>query len=400
MTAGSGGRRGTFTISTPCIRKGYSRSGDPACAAEDLYHALHDPTAVLSVVFCSAEYDLATLGRELAQRFDGTPLIGCTSAGEISPAGYLNGAITGFSLCSPEFKAVAAPIRDVTRCTLSGGTGIVRSLRSRLLGSGDSGEEETAFAFLMIDGLCRCEELVVSAVHAALGGLPLFGGSAGGDIAFTRSFVLWDGQFLTDAAVLALVSTTRPVKLFTTDHFVSSEKKMVVTEADTSRRIVSEINGEPAAREYARMFGLNPNPLTPMIFATHPVVVRVGGRYYTRSIQKVNTDESLTFFCAIDRGIVLTVAESTDIFTNLVELFSEIEAEIGSPDLVIGCDCVLRSLELEQRQLKTQVGRLLMENNVIGFGTFGEQFQAMHVNQTFTGAAIGFDAQASERRIP
>ena len=28
-------------------------------------------------------------------------------------------------------------------------------------------------------------------------------------------------------------------------------------------------------------------------------------------------------------------------------------------------------------------------NNVIGFSTFGEQFQAMHVNQTFTGAAIG-----------
>ena len=29
------------------------------------------------------------------------------------------------------------------------------------------------------------------------------------------------------------------------------------------------------------------------------------------------------------------------------------------------------------------------DNNVVGFGTFGEQFQAMHVNQTFTGVAIG-----------
>jgi hypothetical protein len=56
---------------------------------------------------------------------------------------------------------------------------------------------------------------------------------------------------------------------------------------------------------------------------------------------------------------------------------------------VIGCECVLRTLELERKQLKAQAGRLLADNNVVGFGTFGEQFQAMHVNQTFTGAAIG-----------
>ena len=60
-----------------------------------------------------------------------------------------------------------------------------------------------------------------------------------------------------------------------------------------------------------------------------------------------------------------------------------------APQLVIGCDCILRALELEEKQQKAEAGRLLAANNVIGFNTFGEQFQAMHVNQTFTGAAIG-----------
>jgi hypothetical protein len=164
---------------------------------------------------------------------------------------------------------------------------------------------------------------------------------------------------------------------------------MVVTEADPVSRIVTEINAEPAGREYARLLGLADEKLTPMIFATHPVVVKVGGRYYTRSIQKVNEDGSLTFFCAIDKGIVLTVAKGTNLLSSIATFFDELRTEIGSPQLVIGCECVLRALELEQKQQKEEAGRVYAANNVIGFSTFGEQFQGMHVNQTFTGAAIG-----------
>jgi hypothetical protein len=86
---------------------------------------------------------------------------------------------------------------------------------------------------------------------------------------------------------------------------------------------------------------------------------------------------------------VLTVAKGTDILKNMRDLFEQIRTEVGPPQLVIGCECVLRALELERKQLKARAGRLLADNNVIGFGTFGEQFHAMHVNQTFTGAAIG-----------
>lgn len=378
----------------PSIRRGVSLSGDPVRAAEELYESLYHPAATLGVFFASTEYDLDVLGAELARRFGRMPLIGCTSAGEISPAGYLSGTLTGFSLCQPEFAAVAAPIHDLGKHTLSGGAEVVQSLRRQLFDTSEGEGEGTTFAFMLIDGLCKFEETVVSAMHAALGGVPLFGGSAGGDLEFSESFVFFDGKFHKEAAVLTLVRTTRPVKLFTTDHFVSSDKKMVVTEADPLRRIVSEINAEPAAREYARLVGIEADPLTPMIFATHPVVVKVGGRYYVRAIQKVNEDESLTFFCAIDRGIVLTLAEGTDIFDNLTQLFGEIESEIGKPELVIACDCVLRNLEVEQKQLKATAGRLFAEHNVIGFSTYGEQFQAMHVNQTFTGAAIGFETCA------
>jgi hypothetical protein len=164
---------------------------------------------------------------------------------------------------------------------------------------------------------------------------------------------------------------------------------MVVTEADPSCRVVTEINGEPAGQEYARMVGLDVDKLTPFIFATYPVVVRVGGTYYVRSMQKVNEDESLTFFCAIDRGIVLTVALGVDPVENLEEAFCGVRSRIGTPQLTIGCDCILRRLELDQRGIKEQVGRIFADNNVVGFSTYGEQFNAIHVNQTFTAVAIG-----------
>jgi hypothetical protein len=209
-------------------------------------------------------------------------------------------------------------------------------------------------------------------------------------MSFGSSSVYYDGAFLSDCAVLLLVRTRRRFKLFTIDHFLPSGTRMVITEADPRSRVVTEINAEPAGREYARLVGLDVDKLTPMIFATYPVLVRVGGRYYVRSIQKVNEDGSLTFFCAIDKGLVLTVAKGTDIIRNLADQLAAVRADIGRPELLIGCECILRSLELEQKQLKGEAGRLLAEQNIVGFNTFGEQFQAMHVNQTFTAAAIGY----------
>ena len=36
-----------------------------------------------------------------------------------------------------------------------------------------------------------------------------------------------------------------------------------------------------------------------------------------------------------------------------------------------------------------EIGDYLRRQRVIGFNTYGEQYNGMHVNQTFTGVAIG-----------
>ncbi len=372
-----------------CVRGGFSAADDPVDAARELYESIRQPGAVLGVFFCSTEHDIDRVGQALSRSFGDLPLIGCTSAGEITPGGYLSGAVTGFTLAGPDFQALHAPLPDPRHFSIGESQNIVRQLKRDFDSMSNDGNEDKSFAFLLLDGLSKCEELVISTVSAALGAMPLVGGSSGGDLSFQKARVFANGRFASDGGVLVLVRTQLPFQAFTTDHFVGSATRMVVTEADPANRIVSEINAEPAGPEYARLIGIDVEALSPMVFATHPVVVKVGGRYYTRSIQKLNPDGSLSFFCAIDKGIVLTTARGTDIVANLRGLFDHLRSEIGSPQLVIGCDCILRTLELERRQLKQSVGQLFAENNVIGFSTYGEQFQAMHVNQTFTGVAIG-----------
>ncbi len=384
----------TMRTQSDGIRRGATLASDPDEAAAELFAALDQPDLALVLVFVSPRYDLKALAAALQHRFGNALLVGCTSAGEIAPMGYMTGGISGLSLAGPDFAVACERIETLQDFNLQSGQEVVGRLLDQLVRAvpqttGASGRERM-FAFTLIDGLSGAEEAVVSALHGALDDIPLFGGSAGDDLRFKRTFILHDGKFRSDCALLVLVSTTRPFRVFKTEHFEATERKMVVTEADPVHRIVSEIDAEPAAAEYARQVGIRDDTLTPLIFANHPVVVRVGGSSFVRSIQKVNNDGSLTFFCAIDEGIVLTVARGVDLAENLLEQFAQLEADIGRPALVIGFDCILRALELDERNIRAEVGQLMAGHNVTGFSTYGEQFHAMHVNQTFTGVAIGY----------
>lgn len=377
------------------VRRGASQSPDPAVAAAELHAAIAQPNTSLALFYCSPAYDLDVLGAALAHHFEGVALIGCTSAGEITPSGYLNGSLTGITLAADEFTVVTRRIDNLADFEMADGTreatACLEEIDAILPGDG-----RNTFGFLLVDGLCRREEIIVSSVFPALGGIQLFGGSAGDGLEFGQTHIYHDGKFRTDAGILTLVRTTRPFTVFKTQHFVGGDQKMVVTAADVAERRVTEINGVPAGREYARMVGLEVDQLDPMTFAAHPVVVRIGGEEFVRSIMHVNEDESLSFACAIDEGVVLTVAEGVDMVSNLSDAFEDVRRTIGQPEIVFGCDCLFRAVEMDQKELRESISEIMVANNVIGIATYGEQFNAMHVNQTFTGVAIGAMPESDE----
>lgn len=175
--------------------------------------------------------------------------------------------------------------------------------------------------------------------------------------------------------------------MFSLDHLVPTEQQMVVTEADPARRIVKSINAEPAAPEYARIVGKDPAQLDRFTFASHPVVVRIGGTHHVRAIQQVNEDGDLVFFSAIDEGMVLTTAAPQNMVEHLSRKLAEL-SDSGPPAHIIGCDCILRRVEAEQTQMTRDLSEILSSHNVTGFSTYGEQIGPLHVNHTMSGVAI------------
>jgi len=381
-------------MSNQTIRTAQSCATDASQAVQEFHAAVVQTEMALVIFFCSSEYDLELVAAEMNRLFAGVQVVGCTTAGEIGPSGYRSHSLSGVSFAAGSCAAVSGLLENLAQFEISNGRDFAQSLLQQLESKTPHADAKNTFALLLIDGLSRREEPVAHALQFALGDIALFGGSAGDDLKYGKTFVYRDGQFHSDSAALVLIHTFLPFYIFKTQHFVATDERLVVTEADTINRIVKEINGLPAAAEYARLLGVGIGELDTARFAASPVVVMIDGTDYVRSIQKANADGSLTFFCAIEEGVVLRVAHGDDIVKNLQQTFDKLHAQIGEPQLVIGCDCVLRNMEVSQSGLKEVVGDLFKSNHTIGFSSYGEQIHGVHVNQTLTGIAIGSRGEA------
>ncbi|MHA7466582.1 nitric oxide-sensing protein NosP [Burkholderia pseudomallei] len=354
-------------------------------AVREVHAALANCDAELVLFFCSSRFDLDALADEMRERFRGTRVIGCTTAGEIGPAGYRNDSLVAVALPRALFTVETALLEDLQTFTIASGHACALDALHDLERRAPRASGANSFALLLIDGLSVREEPVTRTLQGALGDIALVGGSAADDLRFERTAIFYDGRFRDDCAALIVASTALPFRTFKTQHFRCGTERLVVTQADAERRTVSEINGLPAAEEYARLIGARVEDLSPGHFAAAPVVVLIDGTDYVRSIQKLNPDGSLTFYCAIEEGLVLRVARALDLVDNLQATFGDLRDSFGEPQLVLAWDCILRHLEMMQRGTRDTAAEVLKANHAVGFSTYGEQYGGVHVNQTLTG---------------
>jgi len=339
--------------------------------------------------FSQALVQASDLSAAIARHAPGLHHAGCSTAGEITPFGLEEGQMLAILFPSRSFAVASAMIRNLSGSGMETIAANVGALRRSLAKRAGRSPAVNTFAMCLIDGLSFAEESVTSAIHWGLDDIPLIGGSAGDDLKFETTTLICDGIVDRDCAVVILVATDVPFHVFKTENFVPTDEKLVVTASDPDRRIVHEFNAAVAAEEFAHAVGVVPDALTPLSFASHPVVVRVGGEYYCRSIQKLNADGSLSFFCAIDDGVVLSIAQPTGMVESTRTALEDVAGKVGGIDVVLGFDCVLRRLDARNRQVLREISDLYRTNNVVGFGTYGEQYRTMHLNQTLTGIAFG-----------
>lgn len=363
--------------------------GAPAAVADALARQLGEGPFAAVLVFAAPGVDRAGLAAALQSRFGTTPVLGCTTAGEIGPDGLSQETVTAVGLPASHVRVASELVPDVTRFGLTESRDLVRRATARLAREGVRPTGGDTFALVFVDGLVGVEEQLVSSLDSTLGDIALVGGSAGDGLNFRATHVFADGAAHQGAAVVALVQTTLPFEVFKTQHFAPGEVRCVVTSADPERRIVHEFDGEPAASWLANALGLDERDLGPTVFATHPVVVRIGGADYVRSIQRVEGEHGLKFFCAIEEGIVLRLATGVGLVANLEQTMQAIAKRIGPPLLTLSFDCILRGLECRREGVIDAVSQAMAAGRFVGFSTYGEQFRGMHVNQTLTGVVLG-----------
>jgi hypothetical protein len=386
------------------VFRAMSQERNAGAAVEEICAQL--PADVESVLFfASPDYP----PDELAAAWKGSldcPIFGATTAGEIhSPDGYLRRSLVAVGFRSEDFRlqpilipSLSAFLQKPEDLALSfpalpGETTPARGFplpdAPLYVGETNRSGESGNLVFCLLDGLSGLEESIVSTLHQRLPGIPLVGGSAGDALRFRRTLVYAGGTFHTGAGVLGMIRTRLPYRLFRAQHFVPTDTRMVITEASPEARKVHEINGIPAAEAYASLVGREVEDLDPAIFASHPLMLRVGGEFFVRSIRQHEPDGSLTFFCAIDQGLVLTLAQQDDFLQNLQNELASLEKKPGNLQLILGFDCILRRLELTHSNEITRVKEILQNYPFTGMSTYGEQIGPLHINHTLTGWALG-----------
>jgi hypothetical protein len=366
------------------VAVGRSDAADPRQAVVEAMAALPLAESRFLLAFLPASLPPDATLDALTDHAAGVPIFGCTTAGQITPLGYEEDALLVIAFPRENFRCASVLFSPLRPFSAEG----VAELAQRRSEKFRSTAGWNRLGLIFADGLSKQEDLLVSSLDAVLGGIPIFGGSAGDGLRFEETRVLHDGRAHCNAAVLLLLETNLEFRGLGFDHFLPMGDPLVITEADPDERLVYEINGSPAALEYARLVGCPTDALSPQVFAENPLLVSHEGRHFVRAISDTKPGNALSFMAAIDDGLIMTLGRGQEIVETLEHGLEVRDNKGRAPDFVLGFDCVLRKLEAEQKQLARQVSDVLCQRRVVGFNTYGEQLAGAHVNQTFVGVAF------------
>ena len=217
--------------------------GAASAAAADALDGRH---ASLLIVFCSDAYEPEAILDGIGEVAAGVPLVGCSTAGEMSDGSAGDRSIVVTAIGGEGFEALTAAGRGASRGLRTAGAAAADCL-SRLEGSGER------VLLLLTDGRAGDQNEVIRGVHEVVGsGVPLAGGCAGDGVLMAGTFQLHDDEVLTDAVVAAAICSEGPVGLGWSHGWRPVGEPVLVTRSAGNH--VLEIDDVPALDRYLDHF--------------------------------------------------------------------------------------------------------------------------------------------------
>ncbi len=390
---------------------GESHHADPFTAGREAvksaWQQLSTSPTALCILFVSSRYNAAhALILAGAKSLIGeTPLIGCTTSGEITPSG-------------PQRRSVVALLfkRSDTMTTAIGfSTGLDRNTRqsghelarvARTAYDQAKGSPSRQLFLILSDGLHGNGTDLLRGIQEILGtAFPIVGGSAGDDFMFAQTYQFHNDRVLTDGSVGALFGGEISIGIGTRHGWRPLGKPRVVT--GVRAHAITTIDHQPAIKLYESYFGSDAQDLTldrlDKLATLYPLGVSIDngtdGSYLVRSALRALDDGSLQCNAEVAPGseVRLMMATRDTVIEAAREAARQALEQLRGTKAF--CAIILESAWRQQLLGRQTVDEFHAVQEVIGpdtplvgFYTYGEQaplrFDPLHGSTHFHNEAI------------
>ncbi|QTA81401.1 FIST domain-containing protein [Desulfonema limicola] len=357
----------------------YSTKTSPEEAVKDIRSQLDKPDYKALLFFASSSFAPDKLSLEMQKAFPGIPVFGCTSAGEIINEKMLKNSVVAMGFGDNLLEDIKVGVienvhkKDAVEQAFSY---FEKYYKQSMLEMDPS----QYIGIILIDGLSVAEEKIMDRI-GDLTNVTFIGGSAGDDLKFKSTYVSAHGKSYTKAAVLALMKPGTGFDIIKTQSFCQIDKQLAATKVNEAKREVLEFNNKAASDAYAQAIE-KPVENINEYFMHNPLGLMVGDEPYVRSPQQI-IGNTMVFYCNVKQGMKLSILQSEDIVSDTQKVLEKKKKEIGNFSALINFNCILRTLELENKGQTEAYGKLFAGIPTIGFSTYGEQYIG-HINQTAT----------------
>ncbi|MEY2447485.1 MAG: hypothetical protein QOH79_961 [Acidimicrobiaceae bacterium] len=349
-------------------------AADEVCASALIHR---DPR--LLIVFASDACDLETLLEQLRHNAGSTPIIGCSTAGEIVPGGPRDASVVAIVLGGDGFSVATTVGRNASTRLRAAGADAAASLRDTAVRA-----KRHRVLLLLSDGLGGDQQEVVRGAYAVAGaGVPLVGGCAGDDLKMQRTFQMVDDEVLSDAVVGAAIGSDAPFGIGVRHGWQRVGDPMLITKSVGSR--VLTIDDQPALDAYLARLDAPPEAGTDAAaftrFAlTHPLgLVRRGGEEVRFIAGADLADRSIGCIASVPQGALAWLMEGdvTSVLAATDGACRDALAELDGHDPlgVIAFDCIARRGVLGDQGISREVDHIESHTGSVplaGFYTYGE----------------------------
>ncbi len=347
------------------------------------------------ILFCfaSSRFDHIQLIRGIKSILPNAPLIGCTTAGEITSAGTEKKSVSILAIKSNSLHAAIGIGKNVSKNSRGAGQEVARDTIIK------TKKGAIRHAFMMLpDGLNGNGVEIIRGVQEVLGtSFPIVGGSSADEFMFKKTFQYYEESVLTDCVGGILFSGDISVGIGARHGWYPLGKPRIVTEAD--HNIIKKLDGKPAARIYEDYFGkraadLNNEPLARMS-VMYPLGMSIPEEEECIIRNALSVDKNGALICAgeVSCGSEIRIMMgSKEAALKAAKKAAEIALSglrKQKADIVFVFDSVSRERlfgrksEEEIEVIKSIFGK---DTPIIGFYTYGEQAPlgaTINLGQTF-----------------